>query len=170
MGEGGIDVQVAPIGGALEDALDGILEDRAILFLRVAQLALLALERADVLQGRAHAADVAIRVGDQAMAHEHRNLRPVLVAEGALGGFEPQFRGELDRDIVLLRIFDNEIPDRAAHHLFGRVTEHREFGGVDAGEAIFGIEFVVGDGGVVEEVAELRLRSPSRRARRAFAS
>ena len=68
-------------------------------------------------------------VGDQLVAHEHRDAAAAFLAEGALRRLPPaQFPASSSATASRGVVFDDEIPDRPADHLLGAVAEQRELG------------------------------------------
>ena len=159
-GEGRIDAQEPSVGGGLEDALAGVLEDAAVFFLRGAQLLFRAFEGADVLQSRPHPAHFPVGIGDEFVAHQHRHSGAVFAFENALSGLKPHLARDAERNDVVPQLFDDEIPHRASHHLLRRVAQHGQLRGIDPGQPFFIVQLVVGHGRVVKKIAELGLALP----------
>ncbi len=160
-GHGGVDCEVAALGDAAEDALEGVLEDAAVVGLALLEGMFGEFALGDVDAGALVAENVAGLVTEDVGVEQDPEGVAVLVAEPGLEVVDPVVLGEQLQEAVPVRgvgvDLGGDVGDGGDHLGRGGVAVHTGEGGVDAAEPAVGGGLVDAVDGAFEDGAVLRL-------------
>ena len=162
--EARVGVEVIALGIGDHDAVRCILKKRAIARFTRLQGFLRLLLLGNILHIGPDAADRSVLLPDQPVLDEHRKHRTILATERTLESLGRYLAAQFVAD-RLLRNFGigGDFPDLPSQQFLGPVTQHVQFGLVDASDPALRIHLVITERGLVEQGLELLLAPAQRR-------
>ncbi len=144
-----------------EHGVGRVVENAAPALLGFEQRGLGAPPAGDVEQRAADPGWLAVAIANEGLMDFKDESRPALgqvgTDKGRQGSQPGEFLGD-DPAAEFALLGANHHPDRLTHQFGGIVAEQGALGAVDAAEPSLGIDFVIGDGGFIEQFAEARAR------------